>query len=229
MAYSARYPASRLHPGALVREFLQSNRCLWRDADGGLSLSVTTIFWGVGATLQFAVLRWARDCMHLTLDRAAFVQAAVAVGVIGGAVAAGRWVPLVHARRMLHAGVLFGVLMIAVPFITDLKLAVAVLVVVGAVGGLMVVPLNALLQDRGNALLSAGRSIAVQGGNENASVLVCLGVYSLLVWANVPLETLMVALGLGVAAALAWMIRRQRARERRISAHTDEWRAGANA
>ena len=224
-----RHAVGSLRPAAMLRDFASANRRLWRDPDGGLSLGVTTIFWGVGATLQFSVLRWARECMHLTLDRAAFVQAAVAVGVIGGAVAAGRWVPLVHARRMLHAGVLFGVLMIAVPFITDLKLAVAVLVVVGAVGGLMVVPLNALLQDRGNALLSAGRSIAVQGGNENASVLVCLGVYSLLVWANVPLETLMVALGLGVAAALAWMIRRQRARERRISAHTDEWRAGANA
>ena len=209
-----RHAVASLRPAAMLRDFAQSNRKLWRDPDGGMSLGVTTIFWGVGATLQFAVLRWARECMHLTLDRAAFVQAAVAIGVIAGAVAAGRWVPLVHARRMLHAGVLFGVLMIAVPFIAPLTLAVAVLVVVGAVSGLMVVPLNALLQDRGNALLSAGCSIAVQGGNENASVLVCLGVYSLLVKAEVPLETLMVGLGVSVAAALAWMIRHERSRER---------------
>ena len=224
-----RHAVGSLRPAAMLRDFAIANRRLWRDPEGGLSLGVTTIFWGVGATLQFAVLRWARECMHLTLDRAALVQAAVAVGVVGGAVAAGRWVPLVHARRMLYAGVLFGVLMIAVPFITDLKLAVAVLVLVGAVGGLMVVPLNALLQDRGNALLSAGRSIAVQGGNENASVLACLGVYCALVWANVPLETLIVGLGVSVAVALAWMIRRQRSRERLSAAQTDEWRAGANA
>jgi LPLT family lysophospholipid transporter-like MFS transporter len=153
----------------------------------------------------------------------------VAVGVIGGAVAAGRWVPLAHARRMLHAGVLFGVLMIAVPFITDLALAVAVLIGVGAVGGLMVVPLNALLQDRGNALLSAGRSIAVQGGNENASVLACLGVYSTLVAFDVPLAALMAGLGVCVAVALTAIILRQRARERRALLQTDEWRAGVNA
>ncbi len=224
-----RHDVGSLHPRAMLRDFARSNRRLWRDPDGGLSLAVTTIFWGVGATLQFAVLRWARECMHLSLDRAAFVQAAVAVGVIAGAVAAGRWVPLVHAKKMLLAGVLFGVLMIAVPFVTQLDLAVAVLVVVGAVGGLMVVPLNALLQDRGNALLSAGRSIAVQGGNENASVLVCLGVYSALVALDVPLAALMAGLGVCVAVALAAMMLRQRFRERQALVQTDEWRAGANA
>jgi MFS family permease len=224
-----RHDIESLHPRAMLRDYVQANRALWRDPDGGLSLAVTTIFWGVGATLQFAVLRWARETMHLTLDRAAFVQAAVAVGVIAGAVAAGRWVPLAHAKRMLHAGVVFGVLMIVVAFATRLDVAVALLIVVGAVGGLMVVPLNALLQDRGNALLSAGRSIAVQGGNENASVLVCLGVYSALVAADVPLVALMAGLGVAVALALAALLWRQRARERRARVHTDEWRAGAKA
>jgi MFS family permease len=224
-----RHGVCALHPKAMLRDFAQANRKLWRDRDGGLSLTVTTIFWGVGATLQFAVLRWARETMHLTLDRAAFVQAAVAVGVIAGAVAAGRWVPLRHAKRMLAAGVLFGVLMTAVPFLTQLHFAVAVLVVVGVVGGLMVVPLNALLQDRGNALLSAGRSIAVQGGNENASVLVCLGAYSALCAFDVSLVAMMIALGACVAAALAWLLLQERARDRRAVVHTDEWRAGAKA
>jgi LPLT family lysophospholipid transporter-like MFS transporter len=224
-----RHEIASLHPRALVRDFANANRALWRDADGGLSLAVTTIFWGVGATLQFAVLRWAREALHLSLDRAAFVQAAVAVGVIGGAVVAGRWVPLMHAKRMLHAGVVFGLLMIVVAFVTQLDVAVALLIVVGAVGGLMVVPLNALLQDRGNALLSAGRSIAVQGGNENASVLACLGVYSALVAVDVPLVALMSGLGVCVAVALAALLWQERARQRRAGGHTDEWRAEAKA
>jgi LPLT family lysophospholipid transporter-like MFS transporter len=224
-----RHPIESFHPLALVRDFVAANRALWRDPDGSLSLAVTSIFWGVGATLQFAVLRWARETLHLTLDRAAFLQAAVAVGVIAGAVVAGRWVPLVHARRMLYAGVVFGLLMIVVAFTTQLEIAVALLIVVGAVGGLMVVPLNALLQDRGNALLSAGRSIAVQGGNENASVLAYLGVYSALVAVDVPLVVLMAGLGVCVAAALAGLLAQQRVRDRRAAVHTDEWRAEANA
>jgi MFS transporter, LPLT family, lysophospholipid transporter len=224
-----RHEIASLHPRALIRDFACAHRALWRDADGGLSLAVTTLFWGVGATLQFAVLRWARETLHLSLDRAAFVQAAVAVGVIGGAVVAGRWVPLAHAKRMLHAGVVFGLLMIVVAFVTRLDVAVALLIVVGAVGGLMVVPLNALLQDRGNALLSAGRSIAVQGGNENASVLACLGVYSALVALDVPLVVLMSGLGVCVAVALSALLWQERARHRRAGAHTDEWRAEAKA
>lgn len=224
-----RHAIGSRHPRAMLRDFVQAHRALWRDPDGGLSLAVTTIFWGVGATLQFAVLRWARETLHLGLDRAAFVQAAVAVGVIAGAVAAGRWVPLAQARRMLYGGVAFGLLMIVVAFTTQLTVAIALLIVVGAVGGLMVVPLNALLQDRGHALLSAGRSIAVQGGNENAGVLVCLGVYSALVAVDVPLVALMAGLGACVALALAALLIQQRARERRAAAHTEEWRAGAKA
>lgn len=225
-----RHAIESLHPIAMMNDFAQANRRLWGDRDGGLSLAVTTIFWGVGATLQFAVLRWGRETMHLSLDRAAFMQAAVAVGVVAGAVTAGRWVPLVHARRMLYAGVMFGLLMIIAAFTTQPNLAVALLIVVGALGGLMVVPLNALLQDRGNALLSPGRSIAVQGGSENASVLVCLSLYSALVAAEVPLVVLMAGLGVCVAVALGTLLIRQQARDRRAAAvQTAEWRAEAKA
>jgi hypothetical protein len=210
----ARHPVSSLHPGPLTREFARACRRLWSDVQGGgISLAVTTLFWGVGATLQFAVLRWADERMHLPLDRAAFVQAAVAVGVIAGAAAAGRWVPLARARSMLGVGVLFGLLMAAVAYVPRLELAVPMLVVVGAVGGLMVVPLNALLQHRGYALMSPGRSIAVQGASENASVLAFLGVYTALVALDVPLLALMTGLGLGVAAVLVLLIARERGRD----------------
>jgi MFS family permease len=208
-----RRPAASVRPRALVRAFLADNRTLWRDPDGGLSLAVTTLFWGVGATLQFAVLRWAGETLHLALDRAALLQAAVAVGVIAGAVAAGRWVPLVHARRMLVAGIVFGILTSAVAFVTQVGMAIVLLMIVGAVGGMLVVPLNALLQDRGNALLSAGRSIAVQGASENAGVLACLAVYAALAATDVPLVVLMAGLGAGVVAAMSALLLRQRARD----------------
>jgi LPLT family lysophospholipid transporter-like MFS transporter len=216
-----RYPVSCLHPLTLVREFMEANRRLWRDRDGGLSLAVTTLFWGVGATLQFAVLRWGSERMHLPLDRAAFVQAAVAIGVIFGALAAGAWIPLARAKRMLYAGVVFGVLMTVFAFVTALEPAIALLVTVGAVGGLMIVPMNALLQDRGNRLLSAGRSIAIQGANENASVLCFLGVYAALVAMDVPLVALMAGLGLCVAGVLVAFIVRESGRERRGAARVE--------
>ncbi|MFZ8480609.1 hypothetical protein ACO1ND_14265, partial [Staphylococcus aureus] len=80
----------------------------------------------------------------------------VAVGVIGGAAAAGRWVALHQARHGLWAGVMLGLLMPVVAQVNDVMVAAVVLAVVGAVGGAMVVPLNALLQHRGATLLSSG-------------------------------------------------------------------------
>ena len=206
----ARYPATRRSLRALQRDFTASNRTLWRDRDGGLSLAVTTIFWGVGATLQFAVLRWAADVLALTLDKAAALQAAVALGVVAGAALAGRHIGLAHARRVLPAGIALGLLMPVVAVTDSLALALPLLVLVGVVGGVLVVPLNALLQHRGHVLLTAGRSIAVQGFNENLSILAMLSAYAAMLALDVPIVPLMSGFGLAIAAAVAALMWRER-------------------
>jgi LPLT family lysophospholipid transporter-like MFS transporter len=207
IADSGRRQRSVAHdPLTLLREFRAANRLLWRDREGGLSLAATTLFWGVGATLQFAVLRWAGEALALPLSEAAYLQAAVAVGVIVGAGAAGRWLALHQARHGLWAGVALGLLMPLVAQVDDLALAAAMLALVGGVGGAMVVPLNALLQHRGATLLSAGRSIAVQGFNENLSVLLMLAAYATCEAVGVPIGVTLSGLGLLVATAIAGLI-----------------------
>ncbi|MCY4757272.1 lysophospholipid transporter LplT [Pelomonas aquatica] len=204
---SGRRQRSESHDvGALLREFRAANRRLWRDREGGLSLAATTLFWGVGATLQFAVLRWAGVALGLPLSQAAYLQAAVAVGVIVGAAAAGRWLALHQARHGLWAGVVLGLLMPVVAQVSDVGLAALVLALVGGVGGAMVVPLNALLQHRGAVLLSAGRSIAVQGFNENLSVLAMLAAYAGCEAAGVPIGVTLSGLGTLVAASILALI-----------------------
>ncbi|MFG6416810.1 lysophospholipid transporter LplT [Roseateles sp. DC23W] len=204
---SGRRQRSTSHaPLTLLREFREANQLLWRDREGGLSLAATTLFWGAGATLQFAVLRWAGEALALPLSEAAYLQAAVAVGVIAGAGAAGRWLALHQARLGLWAGVALGLLMPVVAQVGDVVLAAVMLCIVGAVGGAMVVPLNALLQHRGATLLSAGRSIAVQGFNENASVLVMLAAYAGCEAAAVPIAVTLSGLGGIVAASILVLI-----------------------
>ncbi len=206
----ARYARSDLRPRWLLAEFAAANRRLWQDAaGGGLSLAVTTLFWGVGATLQFAVLRWAEQRLGLRLEQGAYLQAAVAGGVILGAWAAGRWVPLARARQLLPVGVLLGLLIAAMGWIDRLALALPMLVLVGAVGGLLVVPMNALLQHRGCRLLTAGRSIAVQGFNENLSILVMLGLYAGALALQLPLLPLMSGFGLLIAGLMLVLMRRR--------------------
>jgi MFS family permease len=206
----ARYRRAHRAPRALWRSFWRAQRRLWGDAEGGLSMAATTLFWGAAAVLQFAVLRWAVARLDLALDQAAYLQAAVAVGIVVGAVIAARVVPLSRASRVLPLGVLMGLFVPLVAWVESWQAALPLLALVGALGGALVVPLNALLQHRGHVLLSAGRSIAVQNFNENLSMLVMLAAYAALLALDVDIRAVMAALGLLVAlctGVLAWRAR----------------------
>ena len=75
-----------------------------------------------------------------------------------------------------------------------------------------------LLQHRGHALLSAGRSIAVQGFNENASVLGMLAAYAALMAFEVPIVPLMVAFGGLIASLIGALMWREQRRLRALRA-----------
>ena len=167
--------------------FWESNRRLWSDPLGRVSLYISTLYWGVAAVMQFVVLAWAQQVLGLRLEQGAYMQALVAVGVIVGAAVAGRYYRLHSARRVLPMGWLLAALLPALAWVSTLWLAIPMLVLAGAIGGMLLVPMNALLQHRGASILTAGRSIAVQGFNENASVLVMLALYSGTLALGVPL------------------------------------------
>lgn len=186
-----------------VTTFWKSNQRLWRDPLGGVSLYVTTLYWGVGAVMQFAVLVWAKTSLSLPLKSAAYLQALVAIGVIAGAYMAGRSFKLHAARRALPWGLLLAVLMPLMVSLSNVWLALPLLLVVGVSGGMLLVPMNALLQHRGMQVLSSGRSIAVQGFNENLSVLLMLSAYTALLACDVPLTLIMLLLSVLLVAGIA--------------------------
>lgn len=200
----ARYDRHSIHPVELVQRFYRDNRKLWCDPLGGLSMTVTTLLWGIGATLQLLVLRWAHESLGLSLAHAAYLQGVTAVGVITGAVLASRFVTLQEAARLLPIGILIGALIPVLLLVHSVSLAVILLVCVGVLAGFFLVPMNALLQHRGCNLLTAGRSIAVQGFNENGGMLLMLGIYAAGTATSATVNTLVLALGvlftLGMAA-----------------------------
>ena len=188
---------------ALLARFGVAQGVLWRDRAGGMSLAVTTLFWGAGATLQFVVLAWAQQSLSLGLDQAAYLQAVVAVGIAAGAALAGRCVALAQAPRVLPLGVLIGLAVPLMLLVESVAWAIPLLAAVGFAAGAFVVPMNALLQHRGHVLLSPGESIAVQNFNENLSVLLMLGAYTLLLALGWTTAGLIAALGLLVAGCTA--------------------------
>ena len=186
-----------------IGTFWKSNQKLWRDPLGGVSLYVTTLYWGVGAVMQFAVLLWAQDSLGMTLKFGAYLQALVAVGVILGAYMAGRSFKLHSARQALPWGLWLALLLPLMVTISNLWLAIALLLCVGVAGGMLLVPMNAVLQHRGLQVLSSGRSIAVQGFNENLSVLLMLAAYSALLAFGMSLTYIMLLLAVMLVAGIA--------------------------
>ena len=168
------------HPIDTLKDFGRCVVHLWRDRLGQISLAVTTLFWGAGATLQFMVIEWARVALGYDLSKAAMLQGVTAIGIALGAVFASLWVALDRSVRVIPLGIIMGVVVMIMIFVTQIWLAVGLMILIGGLAGFFVVPMNALLQHRGHHLVGAGRSIAVQNFNENTSILVMIALYSLL-------------------------------------------------
>ncbi|MDK9705100.1 MAG: lysophospholipid transporter LplT [Sulfuritalea sp.] len=212
------------NPVYLFHEFNHCLKLLWRDKLGQISLAVTTLFWGAGATLQFIVLEWAKVALNLDLSKASMLQGVVAVGVAVGAILAARMITLKKSVRVIPLGMAMGVGVIVMIGVRDMWLAAPLLVLIGIFSGFFVVPMNALLQHRGHILMGAGHSIAVQNFNENLSILIMTSTYSVLLKAQLSIYWIIVLFGLFVAGTM-WLVKRQHEinqRERDDVAHLDD-------
>lgn len=210
----ARYPHQERNPIKLIADFAGCFTTLWKDRLGQISLAVTTLFWGAGATLQFIVLKWAEKSLGMPLDKAAILQGIVAAGVAIGAMAAARYVPLKKSLSVMPLGIIMGIAVIAMTMVNSIWFAYPLLVLVGALSGYFVVPMNALLQHRGHVLMSAGHSIAVQNFNENLSVLTMLLLYALMVKIDLDIDLVIVLFGVFVSGTMYLIMRRHAANQR---------------
>ena len=191
------------NPFFILHDFWHCFKLLWRDPLGQVSLAVTTLFWGAGATLRLLVLAWAGAALTMPLEHATLLTAWVALGIAIGSVIAARFVKLENSVRVLPVGMMMGLVVISMIFVTRTWVAIPLMVAVGAMSGFFVVPMNALLQHRGHLLMGAGHSIAVQNFNENLSILVMLGAYALMIRQGWRINTIIVTFGLFVTVVMA--------------------------
>ncbi|OSN01624.1 lysophospholipid transporter LplT [Lonsdalea populi] len=194
---------SSWHPRRMVGAFVHACRVLWDNGETRLSLLGTSLFWGAGVTLRFLLVLWVPLALGISDNSTpTLLNAMVAVGIVFGAAAAGRLVTLKTVRRCLPAGVLIGVMVVFFTLQHSLFGAYTCLLILGALGGFFIVPLNALLQEAGKASVGAGNAVAVQNLMENGAMLLMLALYSLVVKLGVSA----IAIGTGFGALLALAI-----------------------
>ena len=203
------------NPWYLLREFNHCLMLLWRDRLGQVSLAVTTLFWGAGATLQFIVISWAETALQLDLSKSSMLQGVVAIGVALGAIGAARMITLRKSVRVIPLGIAMGGIVLIMNFVQHTWLAVPLLILIGALSGFFVVPMNALLQHRGHILMGAGHSIAVQNFNENLSILAMTGLYFLMIRGQWSIYLVITLFGLFVSGAM-WLVKRRHEANQRL-------------
>ena len=191
----------------LVRDFSNCNARLWNDKLGQISLATTTLFWGVSGNLRVIVFAWAAAALGYTTTQASSLVGVVAIGTAAGAIVASLRMRLDQATKVIPLGIAMGVLVIGLNVITNVWIAAPFLVLLGAIGGYLVVPMNALLQHRGANLMGAGRSIAVQNFNEQACILGLGAFYTGMTRFGLSAFTSIAVFGVLVAGTM-WLIRR---------------------
>ena len=197
--------------GFILHDFWHSFLLLWKDPLGQVSLAVTTLFWGFGATLRLLIIAWAALNLKFGLDQATQLTGVTALGIAIGAALAGKYVKLENSIQALPAGILLGGIPIALIWVDSLFPAAALLLLMGALAAYFVVPMNALLQHRGHLLMGAGHSIALQNFNENIGILLMIGAYTLMVRLDWHIYQIVWAFGLFISITMTavWMRHRK--------------------
>jgi MFS family permease len=199
-------PLSR-NPLFLLKEFNHCFWLLWKDRLGQVSLAVTTLFWGSGATLRLIVLAWAAVALNYSASKAILLTVYVAIGIAIGALLAARFIKIDQAVKVLPVGIAMGLIVLIMIPVTNPTLAIGLLILIGMLGGFFVVPMNALLQHRGHLLMGAGSSIAVQNFNENLSIFAMLGLYSLMEWQSFSIYSIITVFGLMLAGVMTILLK----------------------
>ncbi|CAM8411299.1 lysophospholipid transporter LplT [Candidatus Methylopumilus planktonicus] len=193
---------TKKNPLFMIKDFWHAFKVLWNDPQGQLSLAVTTLFWGAGASLRLIVIAWASYALQFNLEEATRLTAMVAFGIAIGSVIAARYISLKDSVRVLPAGILMGGFVMTMVVIHDWHIAALIFLLIGALSGFFIVPLNALLQHRGHLLIGAGHSIAVQNFNENIGILLLSGTYTWMVREEFSINTIIILLGLFVSITM---------------------------
>jgi LPLT family lysophospholipid transporter-like MFS transporter len=212
----------------LPQIFVGNVAVLWRNNYARFSIMGTSLFWGMGASLRLLMFAWVPAALNILDNQApANLMGLVSIGIVLGAGLAAFLVRVAQVNRALVGGVLLGPLVILLAPMHSFEMAAIVLVGVGMAGGYFVVPLNALLQERGHETIGSGRTLAVQNLFENLAMLGMAGLYFLAVAAG--MNPVAIAYGFGGIVtvgmvALVWRRIRHTARIAARDVHAEEKR-----
>src|SRR5579875_3755828 len=153
---------------------------LTRDRTLMLTVLGTTFFWFLGALFQMLLLLFGKETLHCTETQTGWLMASLAIGIGIGSVAAGRLSgERIEPGLVPIGGAGMAAAAFALAFTRSIAPALAALAALGFMGGLFVVPLNAILQQHPDDD-EKGRVIATANFVNTIGIMMASGVIWLL-------------------------------------------------
>lgn len=163
-----------------IREFFTDTVILLRNRQSHYSLVGTGSFWMASAVLRMIIFAWVPLTLGITSGTAiSMIIAATGIGIAIGALATPYLISMRNYQRTIWFGLAMGAAILGFLKITSLPVTIVGLLIVGILGGIYIVPMNACLQQVGHHTIGAGKTIAVQNFMENTFMFLGVGLYTL--------------------------------------------------
>ncbi|NUF50567.1 lysophospholipid transporter LplT [Gilliamella sp. ESL0250] len=192
----------------MVKDFANTIKIIFADKHVLFTLLGTSLFWGAGITLRFLLISWVPAILNIH-DNATptNLNAIVAIGIVIGAGLASTFISINNTLRCIPAGIMMGIAVIAFTLQSNIISSYILLIIIGALGGFFLVPLNAFIQKIGKDLVGAGSVISVQNLSEYTAMMLMLGLYTLAVYLNLSVITIGVGFGslFAIVIFLLWL------------------------
>ncbi len=200
--------ALRWHEWRVLARFGTYLHRLWRDPAARVSMLGTSLFWGCGATLRLMLFVWVPLALHrMDNQTPANLMGALSVGIVAGSALAWRYIHLDRIERAFAAGLVIGPCIMLLAAQHSLPATYGLMFILGMAGGAFVVPLNAWLQERGQAGIGAGQALSIQNLFENAAMLLLVSGWGLVshmpVGHVIPAFGVLMLMGVAVLAVVA--------------------------
>ena len=180
--------------GKEIGEFFTLPRSSFAILGGGL-------FWLAAATLRVIIIAWAPlVLMTKNTTDIAFLTLFLAIGIILGSAIVILLIPIEKIRRARIPSYLMAVFVVALSMTDSIWPARIALLLIGVMGGMFIVPINAVLQELGKQSIGSGRAVALQGFFNNVAMLVGVGCYTLAASNQIDPVVAMMALGFFIYA-----------------------------
>lgn len=137
------------------------------------------LFWLAAATLRVILIAWAPlILLSKNATEIAELTLFLAIGIILGSAMVPQLIPLEKLRRARIPAYLMAVFIVGLALTDSIWPARVALLFIGMMGGMFIVPVNAILQELGKESIGSGRAVALQGFFNNLAMLAGVGCYT---------------------------------------------------